>query len=157
MSPPTHSEELSRILSCCRSCSRCGSPCRTLENSPVRYSALNKTSHFQAGGEEEEDNQPLDLSWPDTFRERVTYLSFLPIIIPLWLTLPDTRKESGQREHPPPAGVLHRAPTGLLLGLSLQIFFNFHSKYLLSSLFTQIFSGDLKINWAAHGDNRKYK
>ena len=50
---------------------------------------------FQGGGEEEEENQPLDLSWPDTCRERVTYLAFLPIIIPLWLTLPDTRKESG--------------------------------------------------------------
>ena len=54
---------------------------------------------LQGGGEEEEENQPLDLSWPDTCRERITYLAFLPIIIPLWLTLPDTRKESGQREH----------------------------------------------------------
>jgi len=45
--------------------------------------------------EEEEENQPLDLSWPDTCRERITYVAFLPIIVPLWLTLPDTRKESG--------------------------------------------------------------
>ena len=52
--------------------------------------------HFQGGGDEEEENQPLDLSWPDTCRERITYIAFLPIIIPLWLTLPDTRKESGQ-------------------------------------------------------------
>ena len=44
---------------------------------------------------DEEENQPLDLSWPDTFRERVTYIIVLPLIIPLWLTLPDTRKESG--------------------------------------------------------------
>ena len=51
--------------------------------------------NFQGGGEEEEENAPLDLSWPDTCRERITYLAFLPIIIPLWLTLPDTRKESG--------------------------------------------------------------
>jgi hypothetical protein len=58
---------------------------------------------FQGGGaaaeeEEEEGNQPLDLSWPESWRERVTYLLVLPIIIPLWLTLPDTRKESGQEE-----------------------------------------------------------
>lgn len=46
--------------------------------------------------EEEEENQPLDLSWPPTCRERVTYILFLPIIIPLWLTLPDTRKQSGR-------------------------------------------------------------
>merc|ERR1719400_2172841 len=51
------------------------------------------------GGEPEEDdeNQPLDLSWPDSFRERVTYIIFLPLIIPMWLTLPDTRKASGKK------------------------------------------------------------
>lgn len=48
------------------------------------------------GGDDEEENQPLDLSWPDSCRERITYLLFLPIIIPLWLTLPDTRKASGR-------------------------------------------------------------
>ena len=46
---------------------------------------------------EEDENQPLDLSWPDSWRERVTYLLFLPIIIPLYITLPDTRKQSGIR------------------------------------------------------------
>ena len=50
---------------------------------------------LQAGEPEEEEAQPLDLSWPDTCRERITYVAFLPIIIPLWLTLPDTRKQSG--------------------------------------------------------------
>lgn len=50
---------------------------------------------LQGGGEEEDENQPLDLSWPATWRERITYILFLPIIVPLWLTLPDTRKESG--------------------------------------------------------------
>jgi len=54
----------------------------------------------EGGGEEEEENQPLDLSWPDTCRERITYVAFLPIIIPLWLTLPDTRKESAKKFFP---------------------------------------------------------
>merc|ERR1719195_13919 len=54
----------------------------------------------EGGGEEEEENQPLDLSWPDTCRERITYIAFLPIIIPLWLTLPDTRKESAKKFFP---------------------------------------------------------
>ena len=44
---------------------------------------------------EDDENQPLDLSWPDSCRERITYLLFLPLIIPMWLTLPDTRKASG--------------------------------------------------------------
>ena len=50
------------------------------------------------GGESHEindENQPLDLSWPDSCRERITYIIFLPLIIPMWLTLPDTRKASG--------------------------------------------------------------
>ena len=48
---------------------------------------------------EEDDSQPLDLSWPDSWRERVTYLLFLPIIIPLYITLPDTRKQSGIQKY----------------------------------------------------------
>ena len=100
---------------------------------------FSKPFHFQGGGEEEEDNQPLDLSWPDTFRERVTYLSFLPIIIPLWLTLPDTRKESGQREHI--VGVMcHSQPTCTALQSE---YCNFNYKYLSSFLFTQISTWDL--------------
>ena len=41
------------------------------------------------------------LAWPETWRERITYLVILPIIIPLWLTLPDTRKPSGAVPLPP--------------------------------------------------------
>lgn len=46
---------------------------------------------FQAE-EEEEDDQPLSLSWPDTNRKRLTYLLIIPIVLPLWITLPDVRK-----------------------------------------------------------------
>lgn len=45
--------------------------------------------------DEEGGGAPLDLSWPDSCRERVTYILFLPIIIPLWITLPDTRSDKG--------------------------------------------------------------
>ena len=44
--------------------------------------------------EEEPEAAPLDMSWPGTWRERATYVLVLPIILPLWMTLPDTRKES---------------------------------------------------------------
>jgi hypothetical protein len=30
----------------------------------------------------------------DLIRERITYVIVLPIILPLWLTLPDTKKQS---------------------------------------------------------------
>ena len=46
------------------------------------------------------------LAWPETWRERITYLIILPIIIPLWLTLPDTRKPSGAVPSVPPIGLL---------------------------------------------------
>lgn len=45
----------------------------------------------QAEDEEEED-QPLSLSWPESCRKRFTYLLIMPIVLPLWLTLPDVRK-----------------------------------------------------------------
>lgn len=41
---------------------------------------------------EEEDDQPLSLSWPANTRKQVTFLIVLPIVFPLWITLPDVRK-----------------------------------------------------------------
>ncbi|XP_031145196.1 sodium/potassium/calcium exchanger 2 isoform X2 [Sander lucioperca] len=53
------------------------------------------------GGEEEEDeDQPLSLAWPETNRKRLTYLLILPIILPLWLTLPDVRRETSTKFFP---------------------------------------------------------
>ncbi|KAH7642998.1 sodium/potassium/calcium exchanger nckx30c-like isoform x2 [Dermatophagoides farinae] len=40
----------------------------------------------------ENNDVPLDVSWPETLRERLTYCLLAPIIIPLWLTLPDVRR-----------------------------------------------------------------
>lgn len=42
-------------------------------------------------GEDEED-QPLSLAWPSNARKQVTFLIVLPIVFPLWMTLPDVRK-----------------------------------------------------------------
>ncbi|XP_072314570.1 sodium/potassium/calcium exchanger 2-like isoform X2 [Eucyclogobius newberryi] len=50
--------------------------------------------------EEEEEDQPLSLSWPDTYRKRFTYLFIIPIVLPLWLTLPDVRKMSSTKFFP---------------------------------------------------------
>ncbi|XP_061678220.1 sodium/potassium/calcium exchanger 1 [Syngnathoides biaculeatus] len=50
-------------------------------------------------GEEEEENEeePLSLEWPDTQRKQVTYLFLLPIVFPLWLTVPDVRKQNSRK------------------------------------------------------------
>ncbi|XP_004086048.1 sodium/potassium/calcium exchanger 2-like isoform X2 [Oryzias latipes] len=54
----------------------------------------------QAGEEDDDEGQPLSLAWPDTFRKRLTYLIIFPIIFPLWLTLPDVRRENAERFFP---------------------------------------------------------
>ncbi|KAM8763277.1 sodium/potassium/calcium exchanger 1-like isoform 4-T4 [Acanthopagrus schlegelii] len=48
-------------------------------------------------GEEEEENEPLSLEWPETRRKQATYLFLLPIVFPLWLTLPDVRNLASRR------------------------------------------------------------
>ncbi|XP_048827367.1 sodium/potassium/calcium exchanger 2-like isoform X2 [Brienomyrus brachyistius] len=54
----------------------------------------------EAGDEEEDEDQPLSLSWPETNRKRCTYLLILPIVFPLWLTLPDVRKPTSVKFFP---------------------------------------------------------
>lgn len=43
--------------------------------------------------EQEEEEEPLSLEWPETPRKQATYLLLLPIILPLWLTVPDVRNQ----------------------------------------------------------------
>ncbi|XP_065808715.1 sodium/potassium/calcium exchanger 1 isoform X2 [Labrus bergylta] len=47
--------------------------------------------------EEEEESEPLSLEWPDNRRKQATYLFLLPIVFPLWLTLPDVRNPASRR------------------------------------------------------------
>lgn len=47
----------------------------------------------QAVEEDEDEDQPLSLAWPDSFRKQIIYLLILPIVFPLWLSLPDVRRE----------------------------------------------------------------
>ncbi|XP_005931328.1 sodium/potassium/calcium exchanger 2 isoform X2 [Haplochromis burtoni] len=62
---------------------------------------MNGAAGGDEGGEEDEDeDKPLSLAWPDTPRKQITYLLILPIILPLWLTLPDVRRETSERFFP---------------------------------------------------------
>ena len=48
-----------------------------------------------AGEPDEVAPEPLDMSFPKSgVRKQCTYLLLFPIIFPLWLTLPDTRRKS---------------------------------------------------------------
>nr|XP_053646313.1 sodium/potassium/calcium exchanger Nckx30C-like isoform X4 [Cherax quadricarinatus] len=47
--------------------------------------------------DDDDPPKPIDLTWPDTCRKRITYIIVAPLIIPLWITLPDTRTPRGKR------------------------------------------------------------
>ncbi|NWV62048.1 NCKX2 protein, partial [Malurus elegans] len=49
---------------------------------------------------EEDEEQPLSLAWPETPRKQLTYLLVLPIVFPLWATLPDVRKPTSRKFFP---------------------------------------------------------
>ncbi|XP_054892814.1 sodium/potassium/calcium exchanger 1-like isoform X2 [Poeciliopsis prolifica] len=51
----------------------------------------------EAEEQNEEESEPLSLMWPHTSRKRATYLFLLPIVFPLWLTLPDVRNLASKR------------------------------------------------------------
>ncbi|XP_055364062.1 sodium/potassium/calcium exchanger 2-like isoform X2 [Betta splendens] len=62
---------------------------------------MNGVAGGEQGEEEEEDeDQPLSLAWPDTPRKQITYLVILPIVLPLWFTLPDVRRETSAKFFP---------------------------------------------------------
>ncbi|XP_058791647.1 sodium/potassium/calcium exchanger Nckx30C isoform X2 [Phymastichus coffea] len=48
-------------------------------------------------GDDEDPQEALDMTWPNTPRKRITYILVAPILIPLWLTLPDTRTPKGKK------------------------------------------------------------
>lgn len=49
---------------------------------------------------EEDKDEPLDVSWPNSWRKRITYIALAPIIFPLWLTLPDVRRPVSKKRIP---------------------------------------------------------
>ncbi|NXG62090.1 NCKX2 protein, partial [Hemiprocne comata] len=49
---------------------------------------------------EEDEDQPLSLAWPDTPRKQLTYLIVLPIVFPLWVSLPDVRNPGSRKFFP---------------------------------------------------------
>lgn len=49
--------------------------------------------------DEEKEDEPLSLDWPDTPRKQATYLFLLPVIFPLWLTVPDVRNQVKIQTH----------------------------------------------------------
>ncbi|EYC34372.1 hypothetical protein Y032_0001g383 [Ancylostoma ceylanicum] len=49
---------------------------------------------------EEEEEQPLNMEWPDKFTKQVTYLCLAPVLIPMWVTIPDVRRPTSRKWYP---------------------------------------------------------
>ncbi|XP_071586282.1 sodium/potassium/calcium exchanger 2 isoform X2 [Heliangelus exortis] len=60
----------------------------------------NGIAHNVDEEDEEDEEQPLSLAWPDTPRKQFTYLIVLPIVLPLWISLPDVRNPGSKKFFP---------------------------------------------------------
>ncbi|VDO61941.1 unnamed protein product [Onchocerca flexuosa] len=49
---------------------------------------------------EENEEKPLDMTWPEKFHRQLIYLALSPILFPLWVTLPDVRKQTARKWFP---------------------------------------------------------
>ncbi|KAK5985380.1 Sodium/potassium/calcium exchanger 2 [Trichostrongylus colubriformis] len=49
---------------------------------------------------EEEEEQPLNMEWPDKFTKQVTYICLAPVLIPMWVTIPDVRRPTSRKWYP---------------------------------------------------------
>ncbi|CAN0080281.1 unnamed protein product [Lampetra planeri] len=56
-----------------------------------------RNSDGKRAKEEEDSEIPMSLKWPTTWRKRLSYLLLLPIVLPLWATLPDVRKPEAKK------------------------------------------------------------
>ncbi|KAJ7994567.1 hypothetical protein DPEC_G00250800 [Dallia pectoralis] len=57
----------------------------------------NKDAEAAKVEDSEENEEPLSLRWPDTRSKQATYLLLLPIVFPLWLTVPDVRNPASRK------------------------------------------------------------
>lgn len=54
-------------------------------------------TQLQGNDDIEDEPEALNMSWPSTNKKRLTYLLVAPILVPLWLTLPDTKTPRGKK------------------------------------------------------------
>lgn len=62
-------------------------------------SCKNEDDETEEKEEEEKKDTPLSLEWPDARCKQAAYLFLLPIILPLWITVPDVRNQVTTQTH----------------------------------------------------------
>nr|AYD91346.1 Sodium/potassium/calcium exchanger 2 [Neotrygon kuhlii] len=68
-----------------------------LQNGSLPNGAEAAVCQAEVTTQNEDEDKPLSLAWPDTTRKRIIFLIILPIVSLLWLTLPDVRKKSSRK------------------------------------------------------------
>ncbi|CAH2293930.1 sodium potassium calcium exchanger 2 isoform X1 [Pelobates cultripes] len=71
-----------------------------VQNGNVSHSIEADAAQLTGGQVAEEEDHPLSLAWPTDRRKRAAYLTVLPIVFPLWITLPDVRKPTSRKFFP---------------------------------------------------------
>ncbi|KAJ1218490.1 hypothetical protein NDU88_006068 [Pleurodeles waltl] len=72
-----------------------------VQNGNVSYTGETADNQgADADMENGEEDTPLSLAWPSDGRKKAFYLAVLPIIFPLWITLPDVRNPSSRKFFP---------------------------------------------------------
>ena len=64
-----------------------------VENGEFMNKNKNEEKIKEEFAQNEEDGQPIDLSWPKTLNKQCIFILMIPIMIPLYYTLPDVKKE----------------------------------------------------------------
>ncbi|XP_038660545.1 sodium/potassium/calcium exchanger 2-like isoform X2 [Scyliorhinus canicula] len=75
-------------------------PPTTVQNGSLPNGADVTAGQAEPATQNEDEDQPLTLAWPDTPRKRFIYLIILPIVFLLWLSLPDVRKKKSRKYFP---------------------------------------------------------
>lgn len=70
---------------------------RTTDSQSQQSAWESPTATAAHDDDDDDENAPLDISWPKTYRKRISYVLLAPIIFPLWITLPDTRRPVSDR------------------------------------------------------------
>lgn len=64
---------------------------KTTENK--RKDGCLQMKELAGDGTTDEIEEPLDMSWPVSSRKQIFYVILAPIMFPLWVTIPDVRRQ----------------------------------------------------------------
>ncbi|XP_064608721.1 sodium/potassium/calcium exchanger 2-like [Liolophura sinensis] len=73
----------------------------TRSDRPDKSDSTSRSSSASESREDlEDESEPLDLSWPPLWKQRITYVLVIPLVFLLWLTLPDVRRPEKRKWYP---------------------------------------------------------